>query len=123
MKKLVTLALIATALTGCSTSTRIGDFTVASTKNMDVKDSTHQVDTTKRLVGIDEKAGFLFVPPGLPDIKEAMDNAIEQNPEAVGMSNVTLKFNTFDIPFLYRTISYEVEGSPVFEKQDTKAPN
>ncbi len=117
MKKVVPIAFMVAAITGCASNNRIGDFTVASTKNMDVQDSTHIVDSKIRLTGKDETKSFLFIPTGMPNMKEAMDNAIEaSNGAAVGLSNVTVKFNTFHIPYLYRTYSYEIEGNPIFEK-------
>lgn len=117
MKKILSIALITALISGCSTSTRIGDFTVASTKNMNVKEATHNVDYKTRLVGADTKEAFFIFPAGIPDMKEAMDNAIEKQPGAVGMSNVTVKFNRFIIPFIYESKTYEIEGNPVFQSK------
>ncbi|HQQ75341.1 MAG TPA: hypothetical protein PK031_09330, partial [Pseudomonadales bacterium] len=66
-------------LSGCSH--RIGDFTVASTKNINIKDGHHRIDENKRLRGNDTIHIIFFIPTGAyPDMKEAMDNAIEKAP-------------------------------------------
>ncbi len=111
---LVCMAVL--CLTGCVN--RIGDFTVASTKNIDIKRTLHVVDSTRRVRGIDRKHMILFIPLGIPNIKEAMDNAEEKAPKCVGLSDVTLKAGWFYIPYVYGQFWYDVEGNPVFEAQD-----
>ncbi len=113
MKKTIISILAATAITGCTH--RIGDFTVASTKNMDVTDATHKIDYGKRTTGIDRTHIILFIPTGIPNMKEAMDVAIEASPGAVGLSDVTIKQGSFVIPFIYGQQWYEVEGTPIRE--------
>lgn len=95
---------------------RIGDFTVASTKNMDIKRTLHRTDESIRLKGEDVKHIILFFPTGVPNMKEAMDNAIEKSPGAVGLSNVTIKAGEWYIPLIYGQQYFEVEGNPIYEK-------
>lgn len=112
--KLLLAGLLATVVvSGCAT--RVGDFTVASTKNMDVKSSLHRVDESERVVARDVAHIILVFPLRLPNMKEAMDNTIEKRPGAVGLSNVTVKRGGFYIPFLYGQDYYEVEGNPIYE--------
>ncbi|WP_156776858.1 hypothetical protein [Nitrococcus mobilis] len=113
MKKIMTLSLIMLFCSGCTN--RIGDFTIASTKNMDIKKTLHRVDESVRLKDKDVKHIIIFFPTGIPNIKEAMDNAIEQKPGAVGLSNVTVKRGGWYIPFIYGQDYFEVEGNPVYE--------
>jgi hypothetical protein len=113
MKKILMTCFAALAVTGCTH--RIGDFTVASTKNMDVTDATHKIDYGKRAKGIDRAHIILFIPTGIPNMKEAMDNTIESSPGAVGLSDVTIKRGSFYIPFVYGQEWYEVEGTPIRE--------
>lgn len=114
MKSLITIAFAA-ALLACGCTTRIGDFTVASTKNMDIKKSLHRTEDKVRNVGVDKKHFIVFIPTGIPDMKEAMDDAIEKSPGAVGLSNVTMKYRYWVIPLIYGQFWYEAEGNPVFE--------
>jgi len=83
---------------------------------MNIKDSLHQVDESVRLQGKDVAHIILFIPTGIPNMKEAMDNAIEQKPGVVGLSNVTIKRGGWWIPFIYGQDWFEVEGNPIKEK-------
>jgi hypothetical protein len=81
MKKAIyCLALGAALLTGCAT--RIGDFTVLSTKNFDVGAKYHK---TGRFAG--EDIGFLRA----SNLKTATDNAIDEG-KGVYIANVVLEF-------------------------------
>ncbi len=108
------LASLCILLTTACTQ-RIGDFTVGSTKNIDIKKTLHRVDETERLVGKDTKHIILFFPMGVPNMKEAMDRAIEQRTGAVALSNVTVEQESFYIPFIYGQHSFLIEGNPVYE--------
>jgi hypothetical protein len=110
-----TLLLVAVAMSISACTHRIGDFTVGSTKNIDLKGTLHRVDETERLVGKDMKPTILFIPTGIPNMKEAMDRAIEQRVGAVALSNVTVEQEAWVIPFIYGETSFVVEGNPVYE--------
>jgi hypothetical protein len=114
MKKVIGLLAISVALSGCAH--RIGDFTVASTKNMDIKDSLHKVDYDTRVKGQDVSHQILFFQVGQPNMKEAMDNAIEKTPGAVGLSNVTVKQVGWSA-LLYGQTYFEIEGNPILEAE------
>lgn len=109
--------LAAALLCVCGCTTRLGDLTVASTKNIDIKRTLHRVDETVRNVGIDWRQIFIIIPTGIPDIKEATDEAIEKSSGAVGLSNATIKYRWWYIPCIYGQYWYEVEGNPVFEAE------
>lgn len=119
MKKVVGLLVATMALSGCTH--RIGDFTVASTKNMNHTNSNHRVDYNERVTGKDVKHTVLIFPTGRSNMKEAMDNAIEKAPAAVGLSNVTVKIIDWYIPLIYGQRYYEIEGNPIYEAKEEKA--
>ncbi|MBR6374318.1 MAG: hypothetical protein IKS20_14155, partial [Victivallales bacterium] len=87
MKKVLLLLALTICLSSCVS--RIGDFTVASSKNIDIKRTLHVVDTKRRVKGTDGKCIIIFIPVGIPNLKEAMDNAEEKAPNCVGLSDVT----------------------------------
>ncbi|MNZ98568.1 hypothetical protein D3C78_1178570 [compost metagenome] len=119
MKKLLLSVLVLSALQGCVQ--RVGDFTVASTKNIDLKREAHRVDERRRVVGQDVVHIISFIPTGLyPNMKEAMDNAIEKAPGAVGLSDVTVKRGQWYIPLVYGQDYFEIEGNPVYEAKATR---
>ncbi len=114
MKKLLLPLLALSTLQGCVN--RIGDFTIASTKNIDIKSESHRVDTRRRVQGRDVIHIISFIPTGtFPNMKEAMDNAIEKAPGAVALSNVTVKRGAWYIPLIYGQDYFEIEGNPVYE--------
>lgn len=114
MKTVLPAALAALLFSGGCVS-RLADLTVCSTKNIDIKKTLHRVDESVRNVGIDKKHIVLFIPLGIPNMKEATDEAIEKSPGAVGLSNATVKSGFWWIPYVYGQFWYEVEGNPVFE--------
>lgn len=113
MKKIIVLFTVILLTQGCVH--RIGDFTVASTKNMDIKRTLHTVDESERLVDRDTAHIVIFIPTGTPNMKEAMDNAIEQREGAIGLSNVKVKSGSWYIPYIYGQSYFEVEGNPIYE--------
>ena len=108
-------ASAAMLMAGCTT--RIGDFTIYSTKNIDVKKSLHTVDTSRRVTGRDAKYLFVFIPLGQPNLKEAADNAEQKVPECVGLSDVAVRVGGWWAILTGQTW-IEIEGNPIFEVKD-----
>ena len=111
--KIKHLLLAGFALLAVSCTTRVADLTVASTKNMDLKHTAGYTTTYNvRSKGEDKKHVT-----GIPDMKEAIDNAIEKNgPNCVGLANATLERKWFYIPFIYGQESFVAEGDPIMRK-------
>ena len=109
MKKLLIAFASLIILSGCTQ--RIGDFTVASTKNMDLNNS--DIFIADRVEGNDTKPIILF-PLGIPSMKEATDQAIEKDRCAVGLSDVTITSGFFS--FFVGAVWYDVEGNLIIDK-------
>jgi hypothetical protein len=108
MKKtiiLLTMGLaLLIALQGCTQ--RIGDFTLMSTKNVEIGGKYKKLD--QRFEGIDSKAMILGIPLGVPDLKQAVDNCIEAgNGELITNAVVENKFWT---AIVYGEVKYVVKG-------------
>lgn len=73
MKKVVAIALGALLLSGCTV--RVADMTVGSTKNYNLNSA--QFVKGARVIGEDTAPVFIF-PLGIPNVKTAMDRAIEK---------------------------------------------
>ncbi|MDI3357001.1 hypothetical protein MO767_22000 [Pseudomonas sp. UYIF39] len=109
MKKALFVALVATILTtGCTI--RVADMTVASTKNYNINSSKFVKGA--RVTGEDSYPVILF-PTGIPNIKTAMDNAIQQDKCAVGLSDVVM--SQLNHAFLVGSIGYRVEGDLIID--------
>ena len=110
---LLGLAVVAsTLITGCST--RVADLTVVSTKNANL--NSDQFVTGKRVTGKDTKYIISFIPTGTPSIKEAVDQAIEQDACAVALSNMAMDHEFFWFPYIFGITSYRAEGNLVIDK-------
>ncbi len=94
------------SLTGCVQ--RITDFTVISSKNMNLSNAATFVRDDKRVEGDDTKAVIIF-PLGIPNAKEALDNAIQTVPGCVGLVDGVLEHEFFAFVFGY--VKYRVKGT------------
>lgn len=110
---LISTALLLIMSTGCTH--RLTDFTVISTKNVPI--STHSTSikkVDKRVKAKDTAHTILFIPLGMPNMKEAIDKAIEQHPGAIGLVDGVVKSSGWSC-LLYGQSSYIVEGTPIYE--------
>ena len=102
MKKLFILVLMLSVTAMFSAcSTRIVDFTVISSKNASVSGKVG-----KRVKGSDGTCAFLY-----PNMKEALDRAIEQEPGADALVDGVVYYKSY-----YVWHAYEVEGTAVNTK-------
>lgn len=111
MKNVCMLAGVALllGLQGCVT--RLTDFTVLSTKNVDLSRMGEYQRTEARVVGEDLKHVVIFVPMGVPNAKEAIDRAIESVPGGVALVDGVIEHRWWYIPYIYGQLSYTAEGT------------
>lgn len=101
------------ALTGCSQ--RLGDFTIISTKNVDIGKNYVKVQTQEK--GISSKAIIIFIPTGTPNIKDAVDDLLKKaNGDLV--TNAVIQYSWYYIPYIYGEYKYEITGD-VYKKVET----
>lgn len=93
-------------LSGCTT--RLVDFTVISSKNIDMTRSSEFVRDNNRVEGSDTIPIIIF-PIGMPNAKEAMDKAIQSTPGCVGLMDGVLEQEFFS--FLFGYAKYRVKGT------------
>ena len=104
MKKILVITTVTLLVVGC-TSQRIGDFTLLSTKNIDIT----QMDTFERVGSRqdarDMKNSFAVYVGAVPSMEEAVDEAMEQIPGCRALVDVSVKV-------VNRAFSsgYEIEG-------------
>lgn len=91
-------------LSGCSW--HIADMSVASTR-YPVQDM-HALVKGQRVTG-ETYAPYALVPLGMPNIKDALDQAIQSDHCAVGLSDVIVREQYYAL--LVGVIGYEVEGN------------
>lgn len=110
MKKALFVALMGAVLaSGCTV--RVADMTVASTKNYNLNSS--KFVKGKRVIGEDNYPVILF-PLGFPNMKSAMDDAIQKDRCAVGLSDVVM--TSVNHSFIFGMIGYRVEGDLIIDQ-------
>lgn len=117
-KAAAVLAMLGT-LAACTH--RITDFTFLSTKNVDLSQAAAFERGDARVTGEDQAFIIIFVPTGIPNIKEATDRAIESIPGAVGLVDGVIYRTTFYIPMLFGVDKFVVEGTPLINKKALRA--
>jgi hypothetical protein len=105
------VGLLAAQMTGCVQ--RIGDFTLLSSKNVDLSRLGTATKSPNRVTGEDAKEIIFVIPTGVPSVKEAIDRAIESEPGSVALSDATIKYSSFYIPYIFGRNAFTVEGTPV----------
>ena len=102
LKSLVCLCAVG-LLSACTA--RIGDFTALTTKNINLDSKNFVVKRDTRVTGEDMKC------LGIPNIKNAVDNAIQKDKCAVGLSDAVLTIKSF--PFYQ---GYVTEGNLIIDR-------
>jgi hypothetical protein len=112
MNKLILIVSIL-LLAGCSQ--RVMDFTVISSKNIDLSHGANFKRSPTRVKGEDMKHIFLILPAGMPSTKQAMDNAIERVPGTVALLDGVVNKHFWWIPGIYGQSWVEIEGTPLID--------
>jgi hypothetical protein len=111
MKMLVKIAAIGcliALLSGCTV--RIVDFTAISTKNTNIKASK-----TGQRVSAEDCVPVILFPLGIPNMKEAIDRAIEKAGPGYDALTDGVVYSVQQA-FIFGRICYKVEGTPIATK-------
>ena len=116
------LAVAAMVLASCTD--RLTDFTVISTKNYPIgnAEAASITKADKRVKGVDKRHIILCIPFGTPNMKQAIDRAIEAYPGAIGLADGVVK-SKYWWALLYGQNSYIVEGTPIYPNTGAAAGN
>ncbi|MBL7973754.1 MAG: hypothetical protein JNJ85_02505 [Candidatus Kapabacteria bacterium] len=117
MKNLIASTLIlgftSFCFTGCSF--RVLDFTLISSKNVDLSKATTFIRGKSRVDGKDMMHLIIIIPTGTASIKEALDRAIESTPGCVALLDGVVYSKFWYIPYIYGQQSAVVEGTPLID--------
>lgn len=110
------LGLVFFCILAASCVTRLGSFTVLSTKNVDWSRAASFQRMNERVVGEDMYHIIVFIPTkGNASIQEAVDQAIESVPGGVALIDVVVSSKYFYIPYIYGKSGYVVEGTVLID--------
>ncbi len=102
---------------------RMIDFTVISSKNVDLSRIHQFTKGSQRVAGEDTVYIILFVPTGTANAKEAVDKAIEKVPGAVALVDGVVYHNWWYIVYFFGMEQYVVEGTPLIDKSLIESQN
>lgn len=121
-RKRISVAVVAafTCLSLSACTTRLTDFTIISTKNVEYSKMSDYKRGEHRVEGVDMKHIIFFIPTGTPNVKEAIDRAIESVPGGVALVDGVVYHTGWWIPYIYGQISYTVEGTPLISSSFLK---
>jgi hypothetical protein len=115
MKKLLLLLPIIGLIFSSCTS-RVIDYTLLSTKNVNFEGSKYFMKAPEPVKGKDTAVYIFVIPTSKLDIKEAINDAIEQVPGCVALADVVIYQRTIPL-ILINTTSYIVKGTPIIDKR------
>lgn len=110
---LIFLTVLTLLLSGCTY--RILDFTVISSKNIDLTQTARLVRGKNRVEGLDRVHWIIMFPTGRVNMKEALDHAIESTPGCVALLDGVVHYKFWYIPCFYGRQSVTVEGTPLID--------
>ncbi|MBZ0242406.1 MAG: hypothetical protein K8F24_04260, partial [Bacteroidales bacterium] len=93
---------------------RIVDFTLISTKSYDFSKTNDLIKKTSRVKGEDYFA-IIILPFSQPNMKTAIDKAIESVPGCVALMDGVVYHKFWWIPYIYGEHGYIVEGTPLLD--------
>jgi hypothetical protein len=112
-KLVISIALFALSCSGCTR--RVADFTIMSTKNIDLTRGADFKRADVRTEGEDTKHIIIFIPTGEPNAKEAADRAIERIPGAIALLDGVVESEFFYFPYIYGYMTIKVKGTPLID--------
>lgn len=115
-RMLLACSLVAVALTLGGCVSRLGAFTVLSTKNIDWSRTQEYVRSNKKTEGKDIYHIIIFIPTKeTVTIEDAVDEAIEKVPGGIALVDAVVRHKFFWIPYIYGQAGYVVEGSVLID--------
>ena len=112
MKQTLVIVIAAFLATGCAQ--RIGDFTLVSSKNIDLTRGADFQRSSARVKADDTVPIILGIPVGIPNMKTALDHAIEKTPGAIALTDGVVTQKVFSF-LIFGQMGYEVEGTPLID--------
>lgn len=111
MRRIGLLLLVVLLFTGCEQ--RLGDFTFLSSKNIDFSNLDMEASENAPMVeGEDSKAIIFLFSTGVPNLKEAVDRAIESG-GGTALTDVSIYYAHWYIPYIVGESKFRVRGKVV----------
>lgn len=116
MRKIIVVFVLFASIVFTSCVSRLGSFTVLSTKNIDWSRAAEYKRDNRKVDGENARHIIIFIPTkGNITIEDAVDQALEKVPGAVALVDVVLRSKFFYIPYIYGKQAFIVEGSVLID--------
>jgi len=113
-KGLSVLIVVACVLPLCGCQKRLGDFTFLSSKNIDLSNLDMEAGRdAPRVEGVDSRLIILGFTSGPPNLKEAVDQAIESG-RGTALSDVSIHHHYWAVPPFVGENKFVVRGKVVY---------
>ncbi|WP_418262288.1 hypothetical protein [Flavobacterium faecale] len=118
MKKLSFVLVTSLMLTSCSQD--LFNFTLISTKNIELSKLSSLEKSSERVKGQDKMSLIVFFPTKRIKIDQAVSNTIEAVPGCVALIDGTVHSKFWWIPYIYGESKFVVEATPLIDPTTVK---
>jgi hypothetical protein len=120
MKKIGAGLILFLLILSLSCTHRLTDFTMISSKNIELSKMSQYTRGSSRITGEDTSFIIFIFPIGQANPKKALDRAIESIPGCVALLDGVLSSTVFMLPPFFATFQYNVEGTCLIDPEVNK---
>jgi len=113
MKKLILCVLLSISLASCSQN--VLNFTIVSTKNIELEKLSTFEKSSKKTMGEDMSGIIIIIPTKTIRIDQAITNTIDGIPGCVALVDGVVHSKFWWIPYIYGEQRYVVEATPLID--------
>lgn len=118
MKKLYIVVFTSMILTSCSQN--LFNFTLVSTKNIELEKLSSLEKSVERTTGRDKASIIIFIPTRQIKIDQAISNTIDGIPGCVALLDGVVYSKFWWIPYIYGEQKIVIEATPLVDPSVTK---
>ncbi len=124
MKKLFFLSIASIILTSCSQN--LFNFTLVSTKNIELEKLSSLEKSNEKTTGEDKASIIVFIPTRTIKIDQAITNTIDEIPGCIALLDGVVYSKFWWIPYIYGEQKFVIEATPLidpsFSQSSTSTP-
>lgn len=121
MKKIIILSLTGLILTGCSQ--QLFNFTLVSTKSIELEKLSTLKKSTEKVVGEDKASLIIFIPTRTIKIDQAITNTIDAIPGCIALMDGVVYSKFWWIPYIYGEQKFVIEATPLIDPSYSQSFN
>ena len=119
MKKIIILSLTGLILTGCSQ--QLFNFTLVSTKSIELKNLSSLKKSSEKVTGEDKAHWIIIIPTRTIKIDQAITNTIDAVPGCIALMDGVVYSKFWWIPYIYGQQKFVIEATPLIDPSYSKS--